>query len=164
MLTRYWNSASARERLMLAVMVLFVCGALLFAVLVRPAWRLVRDAPATLQTLDAKVLAMRAQAAQLRAAPAALPTVATQPVSAERELSGPGATVSEARDSSGATTVTLKNVDGAKLGAWLARQVGEIAAQPLDLVALILFLSDQVCQALSLSGRPHRRIGQSLLG
>jgi type II secretory pathway component PulM len=121
MLTRYWNSASARERLMLAVMVLFVCGALLFAVLVRPAWRLVRDAPATLQTLDAKVLAMRAQAAQLRAAPAALPTVATQPVSAERELSGPGATVSEARDSSGATTVTLKNVDGAKLGAWLAR-------------------------------------------
>ena len=42
MLTRYWNSASARERLMLVVMVLFVCGALLFAVLVRPAWRLVQ--------------------------------------------------------------------------------------------------------------------------
>ena len=123
-LQQHWQNATAREKLMVIAMVLVVAGALLFALLVRPAWRTVQNAPAALNALEAKVQAMRTQAAQLRAAPSVAIPVVTPP-SAERELSGPGATVSESRDAVGtpqaATTINLKNVDGARLAAWLAR-------------------------------------------
>lgn len=136
MLIQHWNNASARERLLIVMAALFLCGALLFALLVRPAWRAVRDAPATLQALDAKVMTMRTQASQLRAAPAAAPVVATPAVSAERELAGPGASVSETRDAAGpgaVTTVTLKDVDGTRLSAWLARPEVQKQLQRLNI-------------------------------
>ena len=79
---------------------------------------------------------MRTQAAQLRAAPSVAIPVVTPP-SAERELSGPGATVSESRDAVGtpqaATTINLKNVDGARLAAWLARPEVQKQLQRLNL-------------------------------
>ena len=124
LLQQRWRDATARERLSVMVMLLVVLGALLVTLLVLPALRVVRSAPATLATLDTKVLAMRAQAADLRAAPAVTPVAISAPVSAERELAGAGATVSEARDSAAGnttTTVNLKSVEGAKLAAWLAK-------------------------------------------
>ncbi len=124
LLQQRWRDATARERLSIIVMLLVVVGAVLVALLVMPAWRVVRSAPATLTSLDAKVLAMRAQAAELRAAPAATPPSVSAPLSAERELAGAGASVSEARDTvpgNITTTVNLKNVEGARLAAWLAK-------------------------------------------
>ena len=123
MLHTRWNEATARERLLLIVMALVVCCAALIAALVRPVWRVVQSAPATLGALEAKVLTMRAQAAQLRAAPAVTPVGAAAPASAERELAGAGASVSEVRDAGrGTTTVDLKAVDSTRLAAWLAKR------------------------------------------
>lgn len=125
MLRQRWNEATSRERLVVIVMALVVFCALLIALLVRPAWRVVQSAPATLNTLDAKVLTMRMQAAQLRVAPAGVPVVTPSSASAERELSSPGATVTEVRDSAGSgqttTTVNFKGVDSTPLAAWLAK-------------------------------------------
>ena len=125
MLQQRWNNATARERLVVMMTAVFVFCAVLIALLVRPAWRVVQSAPAALNALDAKVLTMRAQAAQLRAAPAAVSVVATPLPSAERELAGPGAIVSEARDAAGAgqatATVNLKAVESTRLAAWLAK-------------------------------------------
>jgi type II secretory pathway component PulM len=137
MLKQRWMEASARERLLVLMMAAVVLGAVLVALLVRPAWRVVRSAPATLAALDAKVLTMRAQAAQLRNATAAAPSsVAASPLqSAERDLKGPGATVAVMRDGSsaaqGATTINLSNVEGARLAAWLA--AAEVQRQLLRL-------------------------------
>ena len=98
-------------------MLLTVLCAVVIALLVRPAWRVVQSAPATLDALDAKVLAMRAQAAQLRAAP-----VAPAPLPAVQDMSGPEATVTEARDAANAgVTVSLRGVEGPRFAAWLAK-------------------------------------------
>lgn len=127
MLLQRWIDATARERLLVIAMTLIALCAVLFALLIRPAWRVLQAAPATLTALDAKVLAMRAQAAQLRSAP--ISTNATNAVavtlpSAERELSSTGATVGEVREAASAgqatTTITLKGVESARLGVWLA--------------------------------------------
>ena len=136
MLHTRWNEATARERLLLIVMVLVVCCAVLIAALVRPAWRVVQSAPATLSALETKVLMMRAQAAQLRAAPAVAPAAA--PASAERELAGPGASISEVRDAAGTgratTTVNFKAVDSTRLAAWLAQRKVQERIQRLNLL------------------------------
>ena len=138
MLQQRWNNATARERLVVMVTAVFVFCAVLIALLVRPAWRVVQSAPAALSALDAKVLTMRAQAAQLRAAPAAVPVVAASVPSAERELAGPGASVSELRDGAGAgqatTTVNLKGVESARLAAWLAKPEVQKQMQRLSLI------------------------------
>ncbi len=134
MLQQRWNHATARERLLLIAMVFAVCCAVLIAALVRPAWRVVQSAPATLSALEAKVLTMRAQAAQLRAAPAVTPVVAAAPASAEREMAGPGASVSEVRDAGRATTtVNLKAVDSTRLAVWLAKREVRERIQRLNL-------------------------------
>ena len=134
MLHTRWNEATVRERLLLIAMVLVVCCAVLIAALVRPAWRVVQSAPATLSALEAKVLTMRAQAAQLRVAPAATPVAAAAPASAERELAGAGASVSEMRDAGRATTtVNLKAVDSTRLAAWLAKREVQERIQRLNL-------------------------------
>ena len=138
MLHTRWNEATARERLLLIVMVLVVCCAVLIAALVRPAWRVVQSAAATLGALDTNVLVMRAQAAQLRAAPAVTPVGATAPASAERELAGPGASISEVRDAAGTgratTTVNFKAVDSTRLAAWLAQRKVQERIQRLNLI------------------------------
>ncbi len=140
MTSERWNNASSRERLLVVVMVLIVCGALGFALLVRPAWRVVRAAPATLQTLDTRVLTMRTHAAQLRAAPAAAavatPAAAALLFATERDLGGPGATVSDTRDATSAgtaMTLTLKGVDGAQLATWLAKPEVQTQLQQMNL-------------------------------
>ena len=132
MLHTRWNEATARERLLLIAMALVVGCAVLIAALVRPAWRVVQSAPATLSALETKVLTMRAQAAQLRAAPAVTPAAA--PASAEREMAGPGTSVSEVRDAGHATTtVHLKAVDSTRLAAWLAKREVQERIQRLNL-------------------------------
>ena len=134
MLHTRWNEATARERLLLIAMALVVCCAVLTAVLVCPAWRVVHSAPATLSALETKVLVMRAQAAQLRAAPAVTPVAVAAPASAEREMAGPGASVSEVRDAGHATTtVHLKAVDSTRLAAWLAKREIRERIQRLNL-------------------------------
>jgi general secretion pathway protein M len=139
MLKQRWHEATSRERLLVIVMGVVLCGAVLIALLVRPAWRVVQGAPATLATLDAKVLTMRAQAAALRAAPAAAPAAVTvSPIPyAERELKSPGATITVARDAGGpapgATTISLNAVEGAKLAAWLALPEMQRQLQRLNL-------------------------------
>lgn len=119
-LQQRWRDTSARERLLLVVMGIVVCTALVTALLIRPAWRTVREAPARLTVLDTQILQMREQAAQLRVAPAGVNT-STAAVSAERELAGGGASITERRDGNTAITVEFKGVDSAKFAAWLAK-------------------------------------------
>ncbi len=135
MLLQRWKVATARERLLLMVMAVVVGCAVLIAALVRPAWRVVQSAPPTLSALEEKVLTMRAQAAQLRVAPAATPVAAAAPASAERELAGAGASISEVRDAGRATTtVNLKTVDSTRFAAWLAKREVQERIQQLNLI------------------------------
>lgn len=138
---KYWQHATARERLLIALMAFVVLAALVFALLLRPAWRTVRSAPATLTTLDAQLLTMRERAAQLRATSAGAAgtssaqtgATAAQPISAERELAGPGAAVTEDRGASG-ISIDFKNVDGARFATWLAHPAVRTQLQRLDIV------------------------------
>lgn len=124
LLQQHWLNATSRERLLVVSMAAVIFFAAVFALLIRPAWRTVQAAPATLNALDNQVLTMRAQAAQLRATPATgvAPTMAaTSPaLSAERELASPGATITETRDSANITTLNLKGVEGTRLAVWLS--------------------------------------------
>ena len=136
-LQKLWNEATSLRRLVIIVMTLFGLCALLIALLVRPAWRVVQAAPANLSALDTKVLTMRMQAAQLRTAPAVAPVAIPSPASAERELASPGTTVTEVRDAAGegqaTTTVNFKEVESTRLAAWLAKPEMQIQMLRLSL-------------------------------
>jgi general secretion pathway protein M len=124
MLQQYWQNATPREHLLIALMAAIICSALVFALLIQPAWRTVQAAPATLTRLDGQVLTMRAQAASLRAG-ATTPALSAAPASAtmataDKALAGADATVSETRGADG-VTVTFKGVDSNKLAQWLAQ-------------------------------------------
>lgn len=125
MLQQRWSEATARERMLVIVMGLVVFCAVLIALLIRPAWQTVLNAPATLVLLEEKLLTMREQAAYLRTVPAVASIVAITPPSAERELASPGATVTETRDAADAAkstySINMKGVDSARLAAWLGK-------------------------------------------
>ena len=64
-----WQALGRRERAGVALAAVAVALLLLWSLAIRPAWQVVRDAPPTLQALDAQLQQMRqlaAEAAQLR--------------------------------------------------------------------------------------------------
>ena len=136
MLQQRWNEATTRERLLVMLMAMVAGCAVLITLLILPAWRMVNTAPATLQLLDSKVRLMREQAAYLRAAPAVKSRITLASPSAERELTGPGATVTEKRgDGSSpvpAATITMNGVESTRLAAWLAKPEVQTQLQHLN--------------------------------
>jgi general secretion pathway protein M len=62
----WWRSRSRRERQVLALMGVLIAAFLVWTVLVQPAWRTVRAAPAELDALDAQLQQMQRVAAESR--------------------------------------------------------------------------------------------------
>ena len=68
----FWLTLAARERALLGLALALVLGALLWALAIAPAWRVLRSAPAQLEALDVQWQAMQglaAEARELRAIP-----------------------------------------------------------------------------------------------
>ncbi len=128
----YWRSRAPRERQLLAlafVAVLLFAG---WSVLVQPAWRTVRSAPAQLDQLDHQVQQMQAAAAEvqaLRAVPAVAPPQAALALKAATERLGDKARLSLQGDRA---ILTLSGIGPEALRGWLNEARSGARARPIE--------------------------------
>ena len=127
-----WKALTPRDRRLLGVAVLLAGLTLLWLLAIAPAWRVVREAPAHLDQLDAQLLTMQRLAAEARALRAAPPVSAGQSqaaLKAATEALGSAARLVIAGDRA---TVTFVNANGTQVRDWLAEARGAARARPVE--------------------------------
>jgi general secretion pathway protein M len=127
-----WSQLAPRERAGMAA----AGAALLLLVLVmgalQPALRTLREAPAQRAQVEAALAQMQRDAAEvqrLRALPAVNPPQAAAALQAATQLLGPEAKLSLQGDRA---VLEFSNLDGERLGAWLAEVRSAARAKPLE--------------------------------
>jgi general secretion pathway protein M len=127
-----WQAVGARERRLIGL-ALGVLGAfVVWSVAIQPAWRTLRDAPQTLDRLDAQLLQMRALGAEvreLRAAPGQNVEQSTQALQAASARLGGQARLSLQGDRA---VLTLNGVSSSQLRQWLAEARAGARARPVE--------------------------------
>jgi general secretion pathway protein M len=116
----WWRGRAPRERAALAVGGALLGGLLAWSLLIGPAWRTARSAPAELDRLEVQLQQMQRLAAEAKALKGAPPVSAAQaaaPLRAATERLGDKATIVFQGDRA---TLTLTGVSGGALRAWLA--------------------------------------------
>lgn len=128
----WWRGRTPRER-QYVVLVAVVLGAYLFwSLLVAPALRTVREAPAELDRLEAQYQQMQRTAAEsgtLRAAPRVGPIQAAQALKAATDRLGDKARLQQQGDRA---TLTLTGISPEALRAWLGEARSGARARPVD--------------------------------
>lgn len=127
-----WQALGARERLALGAAALLLGLLLAWSLLVAPALRSFRTAPAELERLDAQLQQMRAQAQEaeaLRTAPAVPPEQAQAALKAAVEHLGAAARLNLTGDRA---VVTLNGLAPEALQAWLAEVRSAARARPVE--------------------------------
>ena len=127
-----WRSFAPRERLALAVGGLLLGLFIAWSVLVAPAWRVSREAPAELDRLEAQLQQMQrlaADAKTLKGNPPVSAAQAVAPLKAATERLGDKASLVFQGDRA---TLTLTGVSGQALRDWLGEARSAAHARPID--------------------------------
>lgn len=127
-----WEAMGERERLALAVVGALLALLLAWSVLLAPALRTLKSAPAELEKLDLQLQQMQAQAQEakaLRAAPAVPPAQAQAALTASVEHLGPAARLNLTGDRA---VVTLNGVAPEMLQGWLGEVRAAARARPVE--------------------------------
>lgn len=127
-----WDGMGERERLALVAVGALLALLLAWSVLLAPALRTLKTAPAELERLDTQLQQMQAQAQEaraLRAAPAVPPAQAQAALTASVEHLGPAARLSLTGDRA---VVTLNGVAPETLQAWLGEVRSAARARPVE--------------------------------
>jgi general secretion pathway protein M len=131
-LTSRWRALARRERRYLSWGMAVVVCVLTWMLAVQPAWRMVRDAPARLDQLDAQLQTMQRLAAEstgLRAAPPVAPSQAAIALKSASDRLGDKARLVLQGDRA---TLTLTGVSSEALSAWLRDVRSTARARPLE--------------------------------
>lgn len=127
-----WHSFAPRERLALALGGLLLALFIAWSLLVAPAWRVSREAPAELDRLETQLQQMQrlaADAKTLKGAPPISPTQAVEPLKAATARLGNKASLSFQGERA---TLTLTGVSGEALRDWLGEARSAAHARPID--------------------------------
>lgn len=127
-----WAALGARERTLVAVAVVLIGAALLWAVAVQPALRTLRSAPQEQARLDAQWQAMQREAAEatrLRAAPPLAQGLAVQALQGATDRMGPAGRLSLQGDRA---VLTLTNATPEAVQQWLAEARRGARARPVE--------------------------------
>lgn len=127
-----WQTMAARERWALAAGFAVLGAFLVWSILIGPAWRTARDAPAALDRLEIDLQHMQrlaAEAKTLRAGPAVPPAQAIEPLKTATERLGDKASIAFQGDRA---TLTLKGVYGDALRDWLSEARSAARARAVD--------------------------------
>lgn len=127
-----WQALGERERLALGIAAALLGLLLAWSLLVGPALRSLRTAPAELDRLDAQLQQMRAQAQEAQAlstAPAVPPEQAQAALAASVEHLGAAARLQQSGERS---VVTLNGLAPEALQAWLAEVRSAARARPVE--------------------------------
>ncbi len=128
----WWRARTGRERQAVSVVVIVLALFAIWSLMVQPALRTVRDAPAQLDRLEAQFQQMQRvaiESAALRGAARVSATQATQALNAATERLGAGAKLSVLGDRA---TLTLANVSAEALRAWLVEVRAGARARPVE--------------------------------
>ncbi len=128
-----WAALAARERRYVGIALVLVGAAVLWMYAIQPAWRMVNEAPAKLDQLDAQLQSMQrlsGESAVLRAAPPVAPSQAAMALKAATERLGDGAKMVLQGDRA---TLTLTAVSADALRAWLQEARSTARARPVEM-------------------------------
>ncbi|HWH83879.1 MAG TPA: type II secretion system protein GspM [Burkholderiaceae bacterium] len=128
----WWRARTSRERQAIALVLLVLALFVAWSVLVQPALRTVREAPAQLDRLDAQIQQMQRIAAEsgvLRAAPRVAPAQAGQALRAATDRLGDRGRLLLQGDRA---TVTFTGVAPEALRGWLIEARSGARARPVD--------------------------------
>lgn len=127
-----WRALAVRERRLVVLAATLVALAVAWSLLVAPAWRTVRAAPAEIDRLDGQLQEMQrlaAEARELRRTPPPPPAQTEAALRAATERLGERARITLAGDRA---TVTFTGIEGAQLRDWLAEVRVGARARPLE--------------------------------
>lgn len=127
-----WAQLAPRERLGVAVAAAALGLLLLVLLAINPALRTLREAPARLAQLDLQLAQMRrdaAEAQRLRQLPPVSGAQAAAALQAASQLLGPEARLNLQGDRA---ILDFSNLDGERLGAWLAEVRSAARAKPVE--------------------------------
>lgn len=127
-----WEALGERERIALAAVGALLVLLLAWSLLLAPALRTLKTAPAELERLDGQLQQMQAQAQEakaLRAAPAVPPAQAQAALTASVEHLGPAARLNLTGDRA---VVTLTGIAPEALQAWLGEVRSAARARPVE--------------------------------
>lgn len=127
-----WRLLAPRERRMVLAAGLLVSVALVWMVLVRPAWRTLQEVPKQIDVLDLQLQQMQGFAAEarlLREQPRVNAAQADEALRAATSRLGPQARLSIQSDRA---TLTLNDVPGAALASWFGEVRSAARARPLE--------------------------------
>ena len=128
----YWRSRAERERQALVAVLTILVVALVWLVLVQPAWRIVSDAPGQLDELDQQLQQLQATALEVRELRAVAPVSAPQAAAALKaatERLGDRARLSMQGDRA---SLTLTGVSTDALRGWLTEARSAARARPIE--------------------------------
>lgn len=128
----HWQALGERERLALGGVGALLGVLLAWSLLLAPALRTLKTAPAELEQLELQLQQMQAQAQEarlLRAAPAVPPAQAQAALTASVEQLGPAARLNLSGDRA---VVTLNGIAPDKLQAWLGVVRSAARARPVE--------------------------------
>jgi len=133
LLTRRWSALAPRERVGFSA-ALFVLGLfLVWSILIQPAWRTVRDAPAAIDKLDAQLQEMQSLAAEVRELRATAPVSAAQSSEALTAATTRLGETGKIALRGERAVLNLTNASSEGLRAWLVEARSAARARPLEL-------------------------------
>lgn len=127
-----WQGMAPRERRGLSIALAVVAGFVVWSLLVQPAWRTLRSAPAQLDQLEAELQRMQrlaTEAQELRGAAPVLPDQASAALQAATARLGSSARMSLLGDRA---TLTLNGTPPDALRAWLGEARSAARARPIE--------------------------------
>ena len=128
----YWKRLAPRERLLAIGAAVVLAVGLCWIVLVAPALRTLREAPVTLDRLDAQLQQMQRLSSEARELKATPPVSASQSVNALRAASERLGEHARFNPQGDRGTLTLTGVSGDKLRQWLAEARSGARARIVD--------------------------------
>ncbi len=132
-LARRWAGFAPRERYALGAALALIGGYLVWSLLIQPAWRTVREAPATLDRLDAQLQELQSLATEVRELRAAAPVSAAQSAEALTAATTRLGEAGKIAVRGERAVLSLTNASSEALRGWLVEARSAARARPLEL-------------------------------
>lgn len=130
--TQLWKARTRSERRGLVAAALALLFLLVWLVLVQPAWRTVREAPAKLDQLEAQLQQMQRTAAESTALRGAVPVSAAQAAAALKGATDRLGDKGKLTQQGDRATLTLNGASAEALRAWLVEARGAARARAVE--------------------------------
>jgi general secretion pathway protein M len=129
---RFWQARAPRERQLIVVMTVSVVILLAWLVLIQPALRILREAPAELDRLDQQMQQMQLAASEMQGLRAASPVPTEQASTALRAATSQLGSSAKLAIQGDRAVLTFTGIQGDALRGWLGEARSAARARPVE--------------------------------